>query len=55
MTRRDIADYLVLTLETVSRSLSKLKKAGAISFGRPQQREIQILSKRRLLALNSSE
>jgi CRP/FNR family transcriptional regulator, nitrogen fixation regulation protein len=55
MTRRDIADYLGLTLETVSRALSKLKKAGAISFAGNQQREINILSRTRLLALDARE
>ena len=55
MTRRDIADYLGLTVETVSRALSKLKKAGAISFAGNQQREIKILSRTRLLALDARE
>ena len=55
MTRRDIADYLGLTLETVSRALAKLKKQGAIRFaGNNKQREIKIISKRRLLALDPS-
>lgn len=31
MTRQDIADYLGLTVETVSRSLAKLKREGVIS------------------------
>lgn len=35
MTRTDIGDYLGLTLETVSRSLTKLKIAGAIDLPQP--------------------
>lgn len=34
MTRIDIGDYLGLTIETVSRTLSKLKRAGVISLPR---------------------
>ena len=34
MTRVDIGDYLGLTIETVSRTLSKLKRAGIISLPR---------------------
>lgn len=36
MTRADIADYLGLTLETVSRSLTKLRMAGVIGLPQPQ-------------------
>ncbi len=36
MTRADIADYLGLTLETVSRQISKLKIAGVIDLPQPQ-------------------
>jgi CRP-like cAMP-binding protein len=32
MTRSDIADYLGLTIETVSRTLSKLKQDGLIAL-----------------------
>jgi CRP/FNR family transcriptional regulator, nitrogen fixation regulation protein len=53
MTRRDIADYLGLTIETVSRALAKLRKAGAISIAKGQEREIKIVSRKRLLALAS--
>jgi CRP/FNR family nitrogen fixation transcriptional regulator len=38
MTRLDIADYLGLTLEKVSRVLSSLRKAGVLTF--LDQREI---------------
>ena len=34
MTRQEIADYLGLTIETVSRLLTKLKRKGLISISR---------------------
>jgi CRP/FNR family nitrogen fixation transcriptional regulator len=37
MTRHKIADFLGLTIETVSRCLSKLKRRGAISIDRPDE------------------
>ena len=40
MTRQDIADYLGLTIETVSRSLSQLERDGVIALS--SVREIQI-------------
>ena len=40
MTRRDIADYLGTTLETVSRALSTLRDEGILSFGGHPYREI---------------
>lgn len=40
MTRTDIADYLGLTIETVSRSFSSLKKRGVISFSNPHRIEV---------------
>jgi len=46
MTRSDIADYLGLTIETVSRTLSKLKQAGLIAL--PTAVRIEILDRDRL-------
>jgi DNA-binding MarR family transcriptional regulator len=43
MCRRDIADYLGLTLETVSRTLSVLHKKGFLKFLGQTQREIVVL------------
>ncbi|OPY99876.1 transcriptional regulator [Bradyrhizobium sacchari] len=50
MTRRDIADYLGLTLETVSRALSKMRRAGLLDFVGSTQRKIIILDRARLRA-----
>jgi CRP-like cAMP-binding protein len=36
MTRQDMADYLGLTIETVSRTLTRLRREGLIGFGSPQ-------------------
>ncbi|MDN4999346.1 helix-turn-helix domain-containing protein [Bradyrhizobium sp. GCM10027634] len=49
MSRRDIADYLGLTLETVSRALSRLHELGIIAFLGNTQRQI-VLSDRQKLA-----
>jgi CRP/FNR family nitrogen fixation transcriptional regulator len=46
--RQDMADYLGLTLETVSRTLSEFKRIGAISL--PARRQIVIRSKAKLRA-----
>jgi len=37
MARQDIADYLGLTIETVSRTLTQLSSAGAIAFSGPRK------------------
>ena len=37
MTRHEIGDFLGLTIETVSRCLSKLKRRGAIAIDRPDE------------------
>jgi CRP/FNR family nitrogen fixation transcriptional regulator len=52
MTRRDIADYLGLTLETVSRALSQLHEAGTIGFIGKTQREVMLLVRRRLASFD---
>lgn len=53
MCRRDIADYLGLTLETVSRALSKLHDNGILGFLGKNQRQIILLDRQRLANLNS--
>jgi CRP/FNR family transcriptional regulator len=49
MTRGDIADFLGLTLETVSRAFSRLKSVGAIAL--PSAQEVEIRDEERLKAL----
>jgi CRP/FNR family nitrogen fixation transcriptional regulator len=53
MSRRDIADYLGLTLETVSRALSILKEEGVLDFVGQTQRQIVLLDRRKLEELDS--
>jgi len=53
MNRRDIADYLGLTLETVSRALSLLKDQGTLTFLGQTQRQIELLDRRKLAELDS--
>ncbi|QOZ53407.1 helix-turn-helix domain-containing protein [Bradyrhizobium arachidis] len=53
MTRRDIADYLGLTLETVSRSLSTLRDEHILRFDGPTQRRVEILDRDRLSQLDA--
>lgn len=52
MSRRDIADYLGLTLETVSRALSRLHELGVIGFIGNTQRQIVLLDRRQLASLD---
>ncbi|MBR1227840.1 MULTISPECIES: helix-turn-helix domain-containing protein [unclassified Bradyrhizobium] len=52
MSRRDIADYLGLTLETVSRALSRLHEHGIIGFIGSNQRQIVLLNRRQLATLD---
>ena len=49
MTRTDIADYLGLTVETVSRSFTKLRQDGTIAANDPHH--IELLDSERLRAL----
>jgi CRP/FNR family nitrogen fixation transcriptional regulator len=51
MSRRDIADYLGLTLETVSRALSRLHVLGIIGFISTNQRQIVLLDRPQLASL----
>ncbi|MEO1199528.1 MAG: helix-turn-helix domain-containing protein [Pseudomonadota bacterium] len=44
MTRQEIADYLGLTIETVSRSFSELRRRGLVSFDRQDKVRIKDLS-----------
>jgi CRP/FNR family transcriptional regulator, nitrogen fixation regulation protein len=52
MSRRDIADYLGLTLETVSRALSDLHGRGMLGFLGQTQRQIVLLDRVRLAELD---
>ena len=52
MTRGDIADFLGLTLETVSRAFSRLKSLGVIRL--PSAQEVEIRDAERLKALAGS-
>src|SRR6516164_5620429 len=52
MTRRDIADYLGLTLETVSRELSHLRALGILKFAETSQRQIMLEDRQKLRRLN---
>lgn len=52
MCRRDIADYLGLTLETVSRALSRLHALGVLGFIGNNQRQIVLLDRDKLASLD---
>lgn len=52
MSRRDIADYLGLTLETVSRAFSILRDERMLQFDGPTQRRIALTDRGRLGGLN---
>src|SRR5438552_15972545 len=52
MNRRDIADYLGLTLETVSRALSSLHEKGFLEFLGQTQRQIVLRNRSELAKLD---
>jgi CRP/FNR family transcriptional regulator, nitrogen fixation regulation protein len=52
MCRRDIADYLGLTLETVSRALSVLQGKGVLGFLGQTQRQIVLLDRPKLAQID---
>jgi CRP/FNR family nitrogen fixation transcriptional regulator len=52
MCRRDIADYLGLTLETVSRALSRLHALGILGFVSNNQRQIVLIDRGQLASLD---
>jgi CRP-like cAMP-binding protein len=51
MSRQDIADYLGLTIETVSRTLTQLENSAAISV--PTSRRIVLRNRAALTRLNA--
>lgn len=52
LSRSEIADYLGLTIETVSRELTKLSRSGAIEIDRRKPSQITVPERDRLVALS---
>jgi CRP/FNR family nitrogen fixation transcriptional regulator len=52
MSRRDIADYLGVTLETVSRAISQLHRSGVLDFPSNNQKELVILDRQQLASFD---
>jgi CRP/FNR family nitrogen fixation transcriptional regulator len=50
MNRRDIADYLGLTLETIARTMTSLRVQGLVALIGLNQRQIVLRDRERLLA-----
>jgi CRP/FNR family transcriptional regulator, nitrogen fixation regulation protein len=48
MNRRDIADYLGLTLETVSRAFSLLRAEAMLQFDESTHRQVRLLDRKGL-------
>ena len=55
MSRRDIADYLGLTLETVSRALSRLHELGILGFIGNNQRQIALPDRQQLTSFDPQD
>ncbi len=55
LTRPEIADYLGLTAETVSRALSALKRAGLISYSKGRSDLVAVMNVRHLARETGSE
>ena len=53
MNRTDLADYLGLTIESVSRAFSRLKQDGLIAF--THSHEVTVLKRRRLIDMTNGE
>jgi CRP/FNR family nitrogen fixation transcriptional regulator len=51
MSRRDIADYLGLTVETVSRALSFLRNRNILRFDGETHRKVELLNREILAEL----
>ena len=54
MDRRDIADYLGLTVETVSRAISAYQRKGFLTVAGPMHRDIIVLNPAGLTELDRS-
>lgn len=53
MSRRDIGDYLGLTVESVSRALAKLRGAGVLKCIGPMKRDVVIVDRQGLAAFDA--